>query len=366
MLILGVKRMIKVTYQQAEAMCQDLTIQNSIFKRQIENLVNYEAELHGMWQGDASRIFHQNFQYGVERMRVFSEVIEAYVMTLKIIVANYKKADQYKGSGISVDTGKTFKFPGQVRDEYIDNIEIPGILGKEQELVSGDVYRPTIPIHEIKESETTVYIKDIYSEFQELQISKQDGLEMVLNKILKYWFSSELGQAVLAPIEMGNAILIQSKEQHYNRNANNVIPDDINEIFTLDETESDKIVGKNGWRVLPERESIYHRNIHGTQGKEAMYNYKFVHDNPDGTSSEAIICIPPNGESSPYLVDDPYNAGTFNYASPNPANPKSYLEHLVQDVFPYWLWGNQEVDSGADNAIFRVTGHDNISDLFGV
>lgn len=142
--------------------------------------------------------------------------------------------------------------------------------------------------------------------------------------------------------------LYTDKEFHYNRNINNEVPTDVGDICDLGGDHS----GKNGWTLLDDNDAIYHRITDGQQGLDAKNNKKYVYyDESTGTSSEAVICFPSDGRD-PYLVTDPVNAGTYNYCDIN----NSKIGHALYDLFPYWIYGNQEYDSGAEYFAYRITG----------
>lgn len=142
--------------------------------------------------------------------------------------------------------------------------------------------------------------------------------------------------------------LYTDKEFHYNRNINNEVPTDVGDICDLGGDHS----GKNGWTLLDDNDAIYHRITDGQQGLDAKNNKKYVYyDESTGTSSEAVICFPSDGRD-PYLVTDPVNAGTYNYCDIN----NSMIGHALYDLFPYWIYGNQEYDSGAEYFAYRITG----------
>lgn len=137
--------------------------------------------------------------------------------------------------------------------------------------------------------------------------------------------------------------LYTDPEFHYSRNQYNETPTDVTEVFGYD--ESGQLIGKNGWEPLPEQMNKYHTNTNGSQGNQAAFNQKFIKKNPDGSSSEAIICIPPNKEWKPYLVDDYLNGGTFNFYNPT-SLLDGYIPHFLFDMGPYYLYGNQREDGG--------------------
>ena len=125
---------------------------------------------------------------------------------------------------------------------------------------------------------------------------------------------------------------------HYSRNRYNETPTDPSTVYEYDKNGHPK--GKNGWEKLPDSANQCHVNESGEQGKEAAYNKKFVKKNPDGSSSEIIICFPPG--KKPYVVDDYLNGGTYNYY--NPDGTKGTIMHVIYDLVPYLIHGNSKED----------------------
>ena len=135
--------------------------------------------------------------------------------------------------------------------------------------------------------------------------------------------------------------LYRYPDYHYNRNQYNDVPSDLSTVYEYD--KNGQLKGRNGWEKLPDSANQYHVNTGGDQGDEAKYNKKFVKVNPDGSSSEVIICFPPGKE--PYLVDDYLNGGTYNYYNPQ-GSLDQYILHFIYDMVPYYLYGNQKEDGG--------------------
>ena len=120
-----------------------------------------------------------------------------------------------------------------------------------------------------------------------------------------------------------------SKDEHYSRNDNNKTPDE--------EDIKSIVNGENlDWVSVDEKYNAYHKFTNGSQGDEAKYNKKYM--SPDG-KYEVIICYDPDQVSSPYVVTDPNNMGTYNYG------PGVGINHFLKDVLPYWIWGNSEDDT---------------------
>ncbi len=121
-------------------------------------------------------------------------------------------------------------------------------------------------------------------------------------------------------------------EEHYSRNKLNVSEyDSVYQIMGRYEEQSGIA-------------NIFHFNVFGNQGGEAIYNKKYL--SPNGGHIEIVICTPPNKE--PYIVDetiDPLNMGTYNYASNEQFFISYFAEHFMVDMLPYFLYGNTSDDS---------------------
>lgn len=178
---------------------------------------------------------------------------------------------------------------------------------------------------------------------------------------------------------------VMLRDTHYNRNSLNGQVDDYRDVISdikYGANGKPIISTQDGWVQLPDSMAVYHRMTIGEQGAEAMYNYKFLYDTGIG-SQEVIVCVPDRGRGEPYIVTDPYNAGTYNYVNPGEkalseewkelVNNPSLSEagdvgawlakgggHFVCDVLPYWLYGNAEEDSGLDVLAYRLAGPENV------
>lgn len=139
------------------------------------------------------------------------------------------------------------------------------------------------------------------------------------------------------------------KESHYDRNDNEKQQNAEKEVQELinecRESGSDlsQVLENAGWDKRPKEENIYHQNINGEQGWEALFNTKYTKTNKDENSScEVVICSIPLSPS--YLVTDPLNMGTFNKVNPDGSIMGSG-GHLVTDILSYSLWGNNRNDT---------------------
>ena len=117
----------------------------------------------------------------------------------------------------------------------------------------------------------------------------------------------------------------KSADKHYARNKLNKVSLTVDEIMQRYDKQTEDM-------------DALHEYTHGKQGKEGIYNDKYL--SPDGGHLEVIICSPPNKSS--YIVNeyvDEINMGTYNYAS-NEIPGLYHVDHLVRDVLPYSLYGN--------------------------
>ena len=192
---------------------------------------------------------------------------------------------------------------------------------------------------------------------------------------------------ILKIIFLGPNFFCITREEHYNRNKYNVQIDDYREVIAdikYDKHGNPIISTQEGWEQLPDKLAIYHRMTNGEQGEEAADNYKFLYDTGTGSSYEVIICVPKKGKGTPYVVTDPYNAGTYNFVNPSEKTfgqeVKEFIEnpslseasdigewlkkgagHFVYDVLPYWIYGNDSADSGIEMLPYRLFGPDRVN-----
>jgi hypothetical protein len=113
----------------------------------------------------------------------------------------------------------------------------------------------------------------------------------------------------------------ESENEHYFRNYFSRGPNNLSEMIEIIIKDE---VNLFGWKLLPQRNSIYH--MFGTDGE---YNLKFIsHD------GHFEVVYNKNGEKLT-KENDPINMGTFNYA-----NEVDYDDHLGYDMLPYFKWNN--------------------------
>lgn len=62
---------------------------NASLKSRINTLVDQEATMNGMWEGEARERFHSAFQSDIAQMRVFSNTVTNYAEVLSRIAQSY-------------------------------------------------------------------------------------------------------------------------------------------------------------------------------------------------------------------------------------------------------------------------------------
>ncbi|MEM7367673.1 MAG: hypothetical protein AAF587_03660 [Bacteroidota bacterium] len=224
----------------------------------------------------------------------------------------------------------TFAAPGQNQesvDMYNQNVEemrAEGLEGPEvahhvedQGMVylvgeghlPGTTYRHDVGHIDFVEAHTTNLIDGV----EDHSIERFDEFPDYLRGQLAEVIRRGAGSTVIGPL-LGELDQLQDmRNEHYNRNDMNQVP----------ETEP---VDDPNWRRLPDSQSIYHQN-----GEEGRNNRKYV--SADGGNHEAVY----NEQGE--LVRDNENMGTYNFHGPDDT-----MGHLERDVVPYWIWGNNEED----------------------
>lgn len=70
---------LRVTPSELRKKAQELRELNSKFKNEVEGLNDSETTLGNMWEGDAQKAFHSQFQADREKFNVFYNGIEQYI-----------------------------------------------------------------------------------------------------------------------------------------------------------------------------------------------------------------------------------------------------------------------------------------------
>jgi hypothetical protein len=152
-----------------------------------------------------------------------------------------------------------------------------------------------------------------------------------------------IAAAITTGMFVGVATNMPSKEEHYNRNQKQT------DATYLTKTEAEA----NGYRRLgvskgeknAERVDDYHEMGKGTPNPAG--NDKYVRPDGVGLGSSELI-FDENGN----LVTDSINGGTYNFVD----SEKSIPGHIVKDVLPYYIYGNDEKDVQTTTMWERVTG----------
>lgn len=95
---------IRVTTATLRAKADELRLLNAKFNTEVAGLNESEARLATMWEGDAQKAFHQQFQVDHEKFKVFFEGINKYVERLIASADAYDKAE-----AANVSTAQTRK-----------------------------------------------------------------------------------------------------------------------------------------------------------------------------------------------------------------------------------------------------------------
>lgn len=83
----------KVTATTLTQQASSLNDLNGRFKTAIESLVNSEASLNGMWDGEANDAFHAAFLNDKGQMNAFYNLIIQYVEKLNSIASRYSQTE---------------------------------------------------------------------------------------------------------------------------------------------------------------------------------------------------------------------------------------------------------------------------------
>jgi hypothetical protein len=142
-----------------------------------------------------------------------------------------------------------------------------------------------------------------------------------------------------------------SKEDHYNRNENNMTTDDAgNKITTVAQAEKAgfKRLGIGKGEANAESMDRYHEM--GTGTPDPKNNNKYVLGDETGSGSSELIF---DGDGN--LVEDSVNGGTYNMVDAGDTLA-SGIGHAVKDVLPYYIYGNDETDAKTTTFWDRVRG----------
>ena len=94
-----------VTISELVSKANTLNELNQTFKGQVGTMIDLEAGLSGMWEGEARNAFHTAFGNDVAQMNNFYTAVGTYVETLLAAAEKYAQAEQ-----INIEIGKTRKY----------------------------------------------------------------------------------------------------------------------------------------------------------------------------------------------------------------------------------------------------------------
>ena len=93
---------IKVTPRELRNKATDLEGFNRKFRAEVEKMVGYEAQLAGMWEGEAQKAFRKAFNDDKLKMERFALNIDKYVMALRDDAQKYEEAEN-KATNIATE-----------------------------------------------------------------------------------------------------------------------------------------------------------------------------------------------------------------------------------------------------------------------
>lgn len=84
---------IRVTTSILKSKAEELRALNAKFKQEVEGISESETALANMWEGEAQKIFHNQFQIDKGKFDTFYNGIEKYVERLLETAAAYDRAE---------------------------------------------------------------------------------------------------------------------------------------------------------------------------------------------------------------------------------------------------------------------------------
>ena len=94
-----------VTISELVSKANTLNELNQTFKGQVGTMIDLEAGLSGMWEGEARNAFHTAFGNDVAQMNNFYTAVGKYVEILLAAAEKYQQAEM-----LNVELGKTRKY----------------------------------------------------------------------------------------------------------------------------------------------------------------------------------------------------------------------------------------------------------------
>ena len=85
---------IRVTSGTITTKKENLRTLNASFKSMLSGMDSTEKQLMGMWDGDASKAFHKNYQKDAAKMQKLYQAVAEYCTTLEKIVKQYESSEK--------------------------------------------------------------------------------------------------------------------------------------------------------------------------------------------------------------------------------------------------------------------------------
>lgn len=84
---------IKVTPSELRKKADELERYNSSFRKEVEKMVGYEAQLASMWEGESQKAFRKAFNDDKLKMDRFALNIDKYILALREDAQKYEEAE---------------------------------------------------------------------------------------------------------------------------------------------------------------------------------------------------------------------------------------------------------------------------------
>lgn len=84
---------IKVTPSELRKKADELERYNASFRKEVEKMVGYEAQLATMWEGESQKAFRKAFNDDKLKMDRFALNIDKYILALREDAQKYEEAE---------------------------------------------------------------------------------------------------------------------------------------------------------------------------------------------------------------------------------------------------------------------------------
>ncbi len=96
---------IQVTTATLKSKQNELKGLNRKFNSKLSKMDSTERELTAMWEGDASKAFHQSYTTDTQKMEELYKAVEQYCQALDTIIKQYEKTET---KNISIANKRTY------------------------------------------------------------------------------------------------------------------------------------------------------------------------------------------------------------------------------------------------------------------